>query len=85
MLRTYMMFYMSVKSVQSALSDLLTASGPRGTFSRPSTTRGCISIIELLQFTIVVPFGQVEARLCFRKRAIKMLLSNERPIIALGL
>ena len=75
----------NVKSVQSALSNLLTTSGPRGTFSRLSTTRGCISIIELLQFTIVVPFGQVEARLCIRKRAIKMLLSNERPIIALGL
>ena len=28
---------------------------------------------------------QVWAKLCFRKRAIKMLLSNERPIIALGL
>ena len=54
---------MQIKSVQSALSDLLTTSGPRGTFSRLSTMRGCISIIELLQFTIVVPFGQVEARL----------------------
>ena len=30
-----------------------------------------------------VSFRQVWAKLCFRKRAIKMLLSNERPIIAL--
>ena len=32
---------------------LTTTSGPRGTFSRLSTMRGCVSIIELLQFTIV--------------------------------
>ena len=31
-----------------------------------------------------VSFRQVWTKLCFRKRAIKMLLSNERPIIALG-
>ena len=34
----------SVKSVQSALSDLLTASATHGTFSRPSTKRGVILI-----------------------------------------
>ena len=32
---------------------LLTTSGPRGTFSHLSMKLGCISIIELLQFTIV--------------------------------
>ena len=79
------LFLLLLKSVQSALSDLLTTSATHGTFFRPSTKRGLISIIELLQFTIVVPFGQVEARLCFRKRAIRRLLSNERSIIALGL
>ena len=42
-----------VKSVQSALSDLLTTSATHGTFSRPSTKRGLISIIKLMQFTIV--------------------------------
>ena len=31
-----------------SFDHLLTTSGPRGTFSRLSTTRGCISIIELL-------------------------------------
>ena len=35
---------------------LLTTSGPRDTFSRLSTTRGCMSIIKLLQFTIVRSF-----------------------------
>ena len=74
-----------VKSVQSALSDLLTTSATHGTFSRPSMKRGLISIIKLMQFTIVVSFRRVWAKLCFRKRAIKMLLSNEKPIIALGL
>ena len=34
-----------VKSVQSALSDLLTTSATHGTFSRPSTKRGLILII----------------------------------------
>ena len=34
----------NVKSVQSALSDLLTASATHGTFSRPSTKRGLILI-----------------------------------------
>ena len=43
----------NVKSVQSALSDLLTTSATHGTFSRPSTKRGLISIIKLMQFTIV--------------------------------
>ena len=33
-----------VKSVQSALSDLLTTSATYGTFSRPSTKRGLILI-----------------------------------------
>ena len=33
-----------VKSVQSALSDLLTTSATHGTFSRPSTRRGLILI-----------------------------------------
>ena len=33
-----------VKSVQSALSDLLTISATHGTFSRPSTKRGLILI-----------------------------------------
>ena len=42
-----------VKSVQSALSDLLTTSATHGTFSLPSMKRGLISIIKLMQFTIV--------------------------------
>ena len=33
-----------VKSVQSALSDLLSTSATHGTFSRPSTKRGLILI-----------------------------------------
>ena len=33
-----------VKSVQSALSDLLTTSATHGTFSRPSAKRGLILI-----------------------------------------
>ena len=43
---------MKVKSVQSALSDLSTTSATHGMFSRPSTKRGLISIIKLMQFTI---------------------------------
>ena len=35
---------MQVKSVQSALSDLLTTSATHGTFSRPSTKCGLILI-----------------------------------------
>ena len=35
---------LTVKSVQSALSDLLTTSGTHGTFSRPSSKRGLILI-----------------------------------------
>ena len=35
-------FKKQLKSVQSALSDLLTASATHGTFSRPSTKRGLI-------------------------------------------
>ena len=42
-----------VKSVQSALSDLLTSSATHGMLSRPSRKRGLISIIKLMQFTIV--------------------------------
>ena len=42
-----------VKSVRSALSDLLTTSATHGTLSRPSTKRGLISVIKLMQFTIV--------------------------------
>ena len=37
-------FVKSVKSVQSALSDLLTTSAMHGTFSCPSTKRGLILI-----------------------------------------
>ena len=38
-----------LKSVQSALSDLLTTSAMHGTFSRPSTKRGLILIgLELI-------------------------------------
>ena len=36
--------YQAVKSVQSALSDLLTTSATHGTFSRPSTKHGLILI-----------------------------------------
>ena len=36
--------YDYIKSVQSALSDLLTTSATHGTFSRPSTKRGLILI-----------------------------------------
>ena len=57
----------SVKSAESALTHLLTPSRPRGTFFLLSTTRECISVIELMQFTIVRSFGQVYATLCFRK------------------
>ena len=38
------MFIFHIKSVQSALSDLLTTSATHGTFSRPSTKRGLILI-----------------------------------------
>ena len=58
----------SVKSAESALTHLLTPSRPRGTvFLLSLTTRECISVIELMQFTIVRSFGQVYATLCFRK------------------
>ena len=33
---------------------------------------------------LFVPFGQVQVKLCFRKRAIKMRLGEEKLIIALG-
>ena len=39
-----MRIHSGVKSVQSALSDLLTTSATYGTFSRPSTKRGLILI-----------------------------------------
>ena len=42
-----------LKSVQSALSNLLTTSATHGTFTRLSTKRGLISIIKLMQFTVV--------------------------------
>ena len=38
------LIHYGVKSVQSALSDLLTTSATHGTFSRPSTKRGLILI-----------------------------------------
>ena len=41
-------------------------------------------IINCCNLPLPVSFRQVWAKLCFRKRAIKVLLSNERPIIALG-
>ena len=48
MLNTYKGWQMSLqdelKSVQSALSDLLTTSATYGTFSRPSTKHGLILI-----------------------------------------
>ena len=74
-----------VKSVQSALSDLLTTSAKHGTFSSPSAKRGLISIIKLMQFTIIRFFEASLGEALFQKAVIKMLLSNERSIIALGL
>ena len=57
--------------------------------SRPfPVPRFVISDLEQLNccnLPMSVSFRQVWAKLCFRKRAIKMLLSNEKPIIALGL
>ena len=47
---------------------------------------GSLSVIwNNYHLPLSVSFRQVWAKLCFRKHAIKMLLSNERPIIALGL
>ena len=51
-----MMIYFDItllQSFQSALTHLLTTSGPHGTFRYLSTAHGCISIIEFLQFAIV--------------------------------
>ena len=51
-----MMIYFDItllQSFHSALTHLLTTSGPHGTFPYLSTAHGCISIIEFLQFTIV--------------------------------
>ena len=56
-----------VKSVQSALSDLLTTSATHGTFSRPSMKRGLISIIKLMQFTIVRFFQASLGEALFQK------------------
>ena len=55
------------KSVQSALSDLLTTSATHGTFSRPSMKRGLISIIKLMQFTIVRFFQASLGEALFQK------------------
>ena len=46
---------------------LLTTSGPRGTFSRLSTKRGCISIIKLPQFTVVPSFWASLGEALFQK------------------
>ena len=54
-------------SLQSALSDLLTTSATHGTFSRPSAKRGHISIIKLLQFTIVRLFQASLGEALFQK------------------
>ena len=48
----------SVKFVESALTHLVTTSGPFGTFSRISKTCGYVSIIERL-LLLFVPFGQI--------------------------
>ena len=45
-----------LKSVQSALSDLLTTSATHGTFSRPSTKRGLILICLELNTKIMESF-----------------------------
>ena len=42
-----------VKSVQSASTYLLTTSGRCAMFDHLSMVRGCLSVIELLQYTIV--------------------------------
>ena len=47
----------TLKPVQSALSDLLTASATHGTFSRPSTKRGLILISLELNTSAREPFG----------------------------
>ena len=56
-----------VKSVQSALSDLLTTSATHGTFSRPSMKRGLIFIIKSFQFTIVRFFQASLGEVLFQK------------------
>ena len=45
LLRSKISFHLLLKSVQSALSDLLTTSATHGTFSRPSMKRGLILIV----------------------------------------
>ena len=45
-----------LKSVQSAMSDLLTTSATHGTFSRPSTKRGLILIGIELNTNVREPF-----------------------------
>ena len=49
--------YADVKSVQSALSDLLTTSATHGTFSRPSTKCGLILIGLGLNTNAKEPFA----------------------------
>ena len=58
---------MVIKSFQLALTHLLTTSGPHGTFPHLSTTHGCISIIEFLQFTIVRSFLASLGKALFQK------------------
>ena len=44
MFKIHRTYYSILKSVQSAVSDLLTTSATRGTFFRPSTKHGLILI-----------------------------------------
>ena len=44
MFKVLIQIHLILKSVQSALSDVLTTSATHGTFSRPSTKRGLILI-----------------------------------------
>ena len=54
----------AVKSVQSALSDLLTTSATHGTFSRPSTKRGLILIGLELNTNARESFEYCDQRVC---------------------
>ena len=49
-MKSYLKF---LRSLQSGLNCLLTTSGSGGMSSRLSEKRGCISVIKLLQFTLV--------------------------------
>ena len=67
-----MMIYFDItwllnKSCQLALTHLLITSGLYGTFPHLSTTHGCISIIEFLQFTIVYSFWTSLGKALFQK------------------